>query len=227
IKVTLVFIIAFQLLSCGYAKNSKNNGNEGNISLLNTAANAGYLSSLEKEIIYEINLMRSNPAKYAIDHIAPLANNYRSKMLYYPGDDPLKTKEGVRALNECVRVLKRTKPLPIIYPSKGLSKAASDHVKDQSRTGRTGHLGRDRSNVKQRIERYGDWNIRIGENIAYGGFSARQIVIYLLIDDGIRDRGHRKTFLHPDYRKIGLATGTHPKYKSMCVMDFAGEFTEN
>ena len=38
---------------------------------LNTAANAGYLSPIEKEIVYEINLFRSNPADYAEIFIAP------------------------------------------------------------------------------------------------------------------------------------------------------------
>jgi hypothetical protein len=48
---------------------------------LNTAANTSYLSSLEKEIIYEINLFRSDPAKYAENYIAPLARNYQRNIL--------------------------------------------------------------------------------------------------------------------------------------------------
>ncbi len=195
-------------------------------SLLNTAANTNYLSPLEKEIIFEINKLRSNPSKYANDFLVPLAKNYERNMLYYPGDKPLRTKEGVRALNECIRELKKQTPLPLIYPSKGLTKAAEDHVKDQSKTGRVGHSGSDRSNSKTRIERYGQWKTRIAENIAYGGINAQQIVIYLLIDDGVRDRGHRKTFLHPAFTKVGVATGSHPEYGIMSVMDFAGDFLD-
>jgi uncharacterized protein YkwD len=195
--------------------------------ILNTAVNVNYLSSLEKEIIFEINKLRSNPAQYARDYITPLASHYQRNILHYPGDKPLRTKEGVQALNECVNELRRQKPLPLVYPSTGLTKAARDHVKDQSRTGQIGHRGSDRSMSKERIERYGDWNIRIAENIAYGGTTARQIVIYLLIDDGVSDRGHRKTFLHPDFKVIGVATGSHPEYKTMSVMEFAGGFIEN
>lgn len=225
LAVLLIFII--QLANCKNIPNNKTNKVISDSESLNTAANVSYLSSFEKKLVYEINLLRSNPEKYAINYIEPLAKNYRNKMLYYPGDHPLKTQEGVRALNECVRVLKRAKPLPLVYPSYGLSKAANDHVSDQSGSGRIGHTGSDRSNVKKRIERYGKWNIRIAENIAYGGKTPRQVVIYLLIDDGVRDRGHRKTFLHPDYRKIGVAEGSHPYYQSMFVMDFAGAFMEN
>lgn len=185
---------------------------------------ADYLSQPEKNIIIEINLLRADPARYAERHIAPLARHYNRKMLYYPGDKPLLTKEGVSALHECVRVLKQHRPLPLLIPDKGLSMAAREHVKDQSKTGKTGHNGSDNSTMRNRIERYGSWKIRIGENIAYGGINARQIVIYLLIDDGISHRGHRKNFLNPEFRKAGIATGNHPEYGIMSVMDFAGEF---
>ncbi len=220
--VTLLLVLFFQVSLAIAPKNTAHSGWE--INTLNTASEANYLSSLEKEIILEINKLRSDPKRYAEDYIAPLAKKYDRRLLYYPGDQPLLTKEGVNALYECVRDLKRQQPLPIIYPSEGLTLAARDHVNDQSKTGRTGHQGSDSSNMRNRIERYGKWEKRIAENIAYGGKTAQQIVIYLLIDDGVRDRGHRKNFLNPDFRMVGVATGNHPQYGLMSVMDFAGGF---
>ena len=225
-KVIIIVLLLGIYSGLNYAGNFAIQNFEGDNNILNTAANANYLSQLEKEIIFEINKLRSNPAEYAEKYVAPLAKKYNRNILYYPEDKPLRTKEGVRALNECVRELRRQKSLPLVYPSEGLSKAAGDHVKDQSRTGRIGHFGSDRSNTKTRIERYGQWNIRIAENIAYGGITAQQIVIYLLIDDGVRDRGHRKTFLQPDFKMVGVATGKHPQFGTMSVMDFAGVFAE-
>ena len=223
--VILLLFVVFQIQTI--RADDTNPGNaDWNISTLNTAARVNYLSPLEKEIIFEINKLRSNPAKYAAQYIAPLAKRYQRRMLYYPGDKPLLTREGVSALNECVRDLKRQKTLPLLYPSAGLSKAANDHVKDQSRTGQVGHTGSDRSHSKERIERYGTWRVRIAENIAYGGITAQQIVVYLLIDDNVRDRGHRKNFLNPDFKQIGVATGSHPEYEKMTVMEFAGAFTD-
>ena len=192
-------------------------------SKLNTAAKASYLSPIEKEIILEINRFRSNPAKYANDYIAPLAKYYQKKILHYPDDKSIKTREGVKALNECVRELQKATPQPIMYPNKALTNAASDHQKDQAKTGKTGHTGNDNSDLKQRIERYGKWQVRIAENIACGNSSARQVVIFLLIDDGVKSRGHRKNLLHADYKKVGVSFGKHPVYGTMCVMDFAGE----
>jgi hypothetical protein len=220
--VTLLLLLFFQVSLAYFPNNPIHSGWE--IHTLNTGSEASYLSSLEKEIILEINKLRTNPKRYAEDYIAPLAKKYNRRLLYYPGDQPLLTKEGVNALYECVRDLKRQQPLPIIYPSEGLTQAARDHVNDQSKTGHTGHQGSDRSSMRNRVERYGTWDKRIAENIAYGGKTAQQIVIYLLIDDGVRDRGHRKNFLNPDFRMVGVATGNHPEYGLMSVMDFAGGF---
>ena len=181
-----------------------------------------YLSPIEKQIIYEINLLRSNPSDYADKFLKPLSKSFKGKYMYYPNELPLKTEEGVNALTECIAELKKAKPASIVYPSQGLSKAARDHVKDQSKTGRTGHIGSDNSNLKARVDRYGKWKVRIAENIAYGNTSARQVIIFLLIDDNVKNRGHRINMLQPDFKLIGVSTGSHPEYQTMCVMDFAG-----
>jgi uncharacterized protein YkwD len=221
LKGGLQLIVFMQLFLAGASERS------WNIAELHTASEADYLTDIEKEIILEINKLRSDPARYAEEYIAPLAKKFDRKVLYYPGDNPLQTNEGVSAVHECVKELKRQQPLPLIYPSAGLTKAARDHVKDQSKTGKTGHTGGDRSSMRNRVERYGKWHSSIAENIAYGAKTARQIVVYLLIDDGVRDRGHRKNMLNPGFKMIGVATGSHPAYGIMSVMDFAGGYVTN
>jgi uncharacterized protein YkwD len=117
-------------------------------------------------------------------------------LLYYPGDQPLLTKEGVNALYECVRDLKRQQPLPIIYPSEGLTLAARDHVTTSRKPGAPATRAATAAACATALNAM-EMGKRIAENIAYGGKTAQQIVIYLLIDDGVRDRGHRKNFLNP------------------------------
>lgn len=107
-----------------------------------------------------------------------------------------------------------------------MSLAARDHVKEQGPTGATGHHGTEGSLPWDRINRYGTWANKTAENIAYGHSSARDIVIALIIDDGVRNRGHRKTIFDTSLRIIGVATGPHAKYGTMCVMTFAGGFLE-
>ena len=55
-----------------------------------------------------------------------------------------------------------------------------------------GNNGSDGSNMSIRLEKYGDWSGKIGENIEFGSKSAIEIVSSLLIDDGVANRGHRK-----------------------------------
>ena len=217
VKVT-IFLCCMAILGLGNTPETNDN--------LNTAVNAKYLTPIEKEIIYEINLFRSDPSKYTKEYLVPLTQYYEKKVLHYPGDKPLMTNEGVSALKECIRDLKSASPLPLLFPSRGLTRAANDHAKDQGKSGKTGHSGGDRSSSKDRIERYGKWNVTIAENISYGGITPRQILIFLLIDDGVRDRGHRKTLLNPDFKIVGVSFGKHPVYETMCVMDFAGSYTE-
>lgn len=190
---------------------------------LNTAANANYLSPLEKEVVLEINRFRSNPAKYANNYIAPLTKYYHNKLLNYPGDPKtIQTREGVKAVTECVHELQKATPQPILHPSKTLTKSANELQKYQAKTGKTGHAGSNNSTLKERIERYTKWKVQLAENIAYGNSSARQIVVFLLIDDGVKSRGHRENLLNPKLKLVGVSAGKHPVYGSVCVMDFAG-----
>ena len=114
--------------------------------------------------------------------------------------------------------------MSVLKPADGLCKATEYLSKDQQKKGGIGHIASDGSAPVNRIMRYGEWNICIAENIDYGSFDPRQIVISLLIDDGVPDRGHRKNILDPCFQFVGVSFGNHPTYQSMCVMDFAGDY---
>jgi uncharacterized protein YkwD len=136
----------------------------------------------------------------------------------------MRTREGVAALDECIRELENARPLPRLSPNRGLSLAARDHVQDQGPIGNIGHSGSDGSSPTSRIERYGQWELTAGENISYGYADARKIVAALLIDDGVPSRGHRKNLLNGSFRVVGIGMGPHRVYRDMCVMDFAGAY---
>ena len=137
------------------------------------AVSAGELNS-GRAVVREINLARTRPAVYA-SYLEPLRDRFEGKILALPNGKILRTREGVAAVEEAIRFLRRSRPLPALIESAGVARAAADHVHDQER-GRIGHAGSDRKNPGQRMNRYGNWSGLWGENLAYGKGNARDIV---------------------------------------------------
>ena len=177
-----------------------------------------------RAVIREMNLARTNPALYAT-FVQELRSNFHGNILVLPGRTMLRTKEGVGALDEAISFLRMAQPQAPLAVSPGMCRAATDHCADQT-NGRMGHGGSDWSNPSERINRYGRWGVAWGENISYGKSSARDIVLALIIDDGLRGRKHRKNIFNPAFSVAGAAYGSHARYRSVCSIEFAGSFAE-
>jgi uncharacterized protein YkwD len=182
-------------------------------------------TSLEKGVLDELNLARTKPAVYA-DILREHRKLYKGRSICFPGQSVrIVTNEGVSAVDEAIRFLDRQKPQPPLQFSEGLAEAAAELAEDQGQGSATGHTGRKSGSMIQRIERHGEWKAEIGENISYGYHDPRLVVIQLIVDDGIRSRGHRTNIFKPAFRRVGIACGPHAGYRFMCVMDFAGGFS--
>jgi len=186
---------------------------------------SGYLSELEREVVAELNLARSQPARYA-DFLIAYSKLFVGRELREPGEVTVLTTEGKSAVLEAIRFLKIQKSLSSVTPSKGMSQAADDMVWMQENSSQVGHTGRDGSKFSDRISRYGTWSGSCAENIDYGYNSARKIVMALIIDDGVKNRGHRRSIFNPGFRRVGVACGNHQSYRYMCVIEFASSYTE-
>ncbi|HEX4084072.1 MAG TPA: CAP domain-containing protein [Chthoniobacteraceae bacterium] len=165
----------------------------------------------DSAILDEINLARTQPQAYA--------NIVDGRMRALPGADE-------RCVEEAVAFLRRQRPLEPLQTVTGLSMSARDHVTDQGATGNIGHRGSNGGTPWSRMARWGQWTGRAGENISYGYSDARTIVVTLIVDQGVPDRGHRKNIFCRDFKVAGAACGTHPVYGAMCVIDFAEGFQD-
>jgi uncharacterized protein YkwD len=197
------------------------------IEKLDTAKDADYLSPVEKDVILEMNKVRSDPKKYAELYIKPRLQNFSGNMYSEPGKTTIQTNEGRKAADGCYNALIKMQAVPLLSPEKGLSLAAKDHVNDQGKTGQTGHSGSGKSTPFTRMERYGKGYKTAGENIAYGTNTGRDIIVDLLIDDGVPSRGHRQNIMKKDYDQTGTAAGSHAQYRSMCVITYAKGYVSN
>ena len=191
----------------------------------NNVDKTDYLSPLEKAVVNEMNLARTSPKEY-LSLLEQFKKYYDGKLLKLPGETPILTKEGTSAVVEAIRSLRSLKPVSPLCPSKGMTLGAKDHVRDLRTSEASQHKGSDGSQTWDRVNRYGTWQKIIGENISFGHNKARNIVVTLMIDDGIPSRGHRKNIFNPDFRWVGVACGDHPAYRTICVITFAGGYRE-
>jgi hypothetical protein len=186
---------------------------------------AEYLSANELELVKEMNLARTDPRRYA-NYLIDLRRYYNGDLIEVPGEIPIQTREGISGIDEAIGFLRTVGPAPALIPSPGMSRAARDHAVDQGPHGLTGHRGTDGSHPGRRLNRRGEWLYTSGENIAYGQREARRIVINQIVDDGIKNRGHRQNLFNPAFKRVGIACGEHLNYRYMCVMELAGGFRE-
>jgi hypothetical protein len=175
---------------------------------------------LAREVLAETNLLRRDPESYG-RLLQALLPRFDGLVLERPGRPFLRTEEGAPAVQEALAALQAARPAEPLQWSPGLARAAGDHVRDQGPVGGTEHEGTDGSDPARRMERYGLWRGAVAENIAYGENPAREVVLQLLIDDGVPSRGHREALLDPGWGVSGVACGRHRDYGQMCVMEFA------
>jgi hypothetical protein len=191
-----------------------------------TSFAAADFSKLAREVVSEMNLVRSDPSGYADRYIRPRRRFYKGKAYQVSPELLILSEEGVGAIDDCLKALEAAKPAGPLKWSRGLEQAALDHVEDQGRSSEIGHSGSRGSTPFTRMDRYGSWKGTAGENIQYGTEVPREIVISLLIDDGVPNRGHRTNILNPVYHVAGAAIGPHRGFHFMCVIDFASIYID-
>ncbi|RLD46670.1 MAG: hypothetical protein DRI86_02555 [Bacteroidetes bacterium] len=167
----------------------------------NTAKDETYLTNEEKNIIWLCNLARFDGKLFSKTFLKEYIE--KNQVRYTP---------YVKSL---FSDLKKTKKVILFNPDKRIYGLAEEHAVWSGKRGKTGH-----KKFQERAKR--SKHSRFAENAQYGDFMAEDIVMDLLIDEGIQTVGHRKNILSPLYRFIGVSIQPHKVYKYNCVMDFGG-----
>lgn len=171
------------------------------IAQANTGADSDFLTNDEKKVILLTNLARANGPLFAETYlkqylvIKEIKNNKYTRSLY--------------------RDLQDIKGLPMLLPEKDLYDVAREHAIRSGKKGSKGHKG-----FKNRYGPLMNKYMEVGENIYYGRYTPEEIVLQLLIDEGIDDLGHRKNILNPRFNSIGVAIKPHKSYDYNCVTSF-------
>jgi uncharacterized protein YkwD len=169
---------------------------------LHTAAGIEYLTEEEQKVVLFMNLAR---------HDGPL---FTSTFLdAYVAENKVENSSYLRSLR---KDLKKASGLIPFQVEEDLTVVSQDHARLSGQTGHVGHKNFAKRFAPLRGNPYTAW----AENCSYGYEDAVEIVITLLIDEGIQGVGHRNNILNPTFNSVGVAIFPHKKYRINCVIDF-------
>jgi hypothetical protein len=176
--------------------------------------------ALERSVHDEMNRMRANPRAYAA-RLEARRGSYDGLSRIDENGTRILLNEGLPALDEAIAALEAAHRLPRFAWSDVLHTSANAHATDLNRHDLVGHTSSDGGQLEGRIGRVGTWTGWIAENIAFGPRTGEDVVIGLIVDDGVANRGHREVLLQPDLFVAGTACGPHPTYGVVCVINYA------
>ena len=178
---------------------------------------------LSQEVLDEINLARHVPNSF----VSSLISKYEffdGNVYTAPGEFPIETYEGEKALNEAIDFLKSQEPLPVIVTHQGLQRVALEYAEDLVEHGdfSTPHIDTKDTTPAQRISKIMRWAKMAGQCIALGNRTAADIVASLIIDDGNEERSNRKVLFNKEARLAGVVCIPHSVFGVITVIDIVG-----
>ena len=205
----LVSIVAFEILSAQNRPKTvmsplasfSNEWNDAKYLACNTAANAGYMSKEEREVVYILNLLHANPRLFA--------NTVAAKYPAYSRKPRLTNLPEFISLLDTLRTLD---PKPFVGPDSLCFESAKCHA---ITSGIEGYVGHDRKTEECKKKRRHN-----GECCQYGTKDPLSIVMSLLIDEKVPTLGHRFLFLST-FKGIGVSIQPHKTYGTNTVIDFS------
>jgi len=162
--------------------------------------------SQSEEVLKIMNEVRTDPQVFL-----------QTRLISFVKENDLEGNSYAKSLIEELKIAKPTNPL---QSSPVLEKLARGHALDMGEKGKIGHNSSDGTTFENRVRKKFKTGM-IAENCDYGNAEPLEIVMSLLIDDGITSLGHRKNILHPSLNYVGIAIEKHKTYGTNCVMDFS------
>jgi len=185
------------------------------------------LNTLKQEIFVEHNKIRKNPKSY-IPIVEKYLTYFKDGVLYNPGENVgISSPEGPSAYEKCIKFLKTQNPVKELQLNALLSNSAQDHANDIGPKGLTDHVGSDGSQPSDRIEKYLNWELSLAENLDFGGKTGEEIIVSLIVDDGVPSRGHRTNIFKADSSYVGIGLSKHNSEFEVCtVIAYVGDILD-
>ena len=156
-------------------------------------------AALEPKILSEINRVRTNPQGYA-QWLEEQQQYFDGIWLKLPGEKPVRTNKGKKALEEAIAILKEQQPLPPLEISQQTAATATSELENFATA----------SNIQY---------------FSYGRTTATGIVMGLVVDDLFPDRRRRNSLLSPDAENTGVVCKPDPRYAKVCAIAYSDSAT--
>ena len=179
------------------------------------------MSDFNEDLLMEINLLRTNPKKYA-KTISKYMNYFKGNLLCLPDTNAgIQTEEGVEAFKEAVDFLNKQEKLEPLKPSKGLCRIAEEFIAIYQKPDSGELANKDMEDI---INKYGSFSGSFSRAMDFGGETAEMAIINLVVSDGDQTRGQRESLLSTDIKKVGVANGDHEVYRHCSAIITSTEF---
>lgn len=176
---------------------------------------------LASEVAAEVNKLRSNPRSY-IPLIRSARGFFRDKEYCNPSNDfYVLTSEGIAALDEAIRFLDTAAPVAPLQRLDQLDHACAKLAKHLEEEGAVAHGVDEFALEKRLVDTMGEMGM-MAENLSFGWKDPKEVVMQMVIDDGIKTRGHRSSLFSTEFSHFGVASGPHKLYHHMTVVNFYG-----
>ena len=149
------------------------------------------LDTEEREVVYWVNYVRQYPQQFSNTVLMPFLKQFPEAKSSY-------TRSLISQLSDL-------SSMPPLAPSKNLNAVAGSHAKDLGTNNLDiSHTSSKGESFKKRLNKFGYFECA-SENVYEGKKDGLQAVLFLLIDAGVQNLGHRKNILDPNMKYIGVS----------------------
>ena len=167
------------------------------------------MSDFNEDLIKEINLLRTNPKKYA-EILLKYVEYFKEKLFLLPKSNiGFQTEEGVDAFKEAIEFLNSQNELEPLITSKELNNIAKDYIMKYQETNSTEISDDDMQKI---INKYGEFCGQFYRAMDIGGETPELAIIDLIVSDGDPSRKQREVLLSNEIKMIGVANIEEKSY---------------
>lgn len=176
---------------------------------------------LADSVFQEINAVRQDP-KSLIPFVRAARTHFRDLEYRNPANEFfVLTKEGVKAIDDALAFLEKAPSRPALARNPQIDRAAGMLADQIGREGLVAHGEGDFeliARIKASVGQVGN----LAENLSFGWKDPREVVMQMIVDDGLPTRGHRQSLFSGEFAQVGVASGPHKLYNHVTVVNFYG-----